>query len=122
MARSEDSLLGIPRNFLRPCLLLLIAERPSYGYDLLERLSELGFPQADPGLLYRSLRAMEQEGLVASSWDKSDVGPSRRTYRQTPEGKDWLHAWAGSLRQTRTILDTFLERYTAVSQEPSSTR
>lgn len=113
-------LAGLPRNFLRPCLLLLVRERPSYGYDLLVRLGEL-VGRADPGMLYRSLRAMEQEGLVHSSWQASEVGPPRRTYRLSEEGEDWLHAWSGSLRETRRVIDRFLDHYDQVVSEPSST-
>lgn len=112
MPRTGDDLLaGLPRNFLRPCLLLMIGEAPSYGYDLLERLRDVGYKQVDPGLVYRSLRAMEQEGLLESSWTGSEVGPPRRTYQLSDEGLDWLHAWAGSLRQTEQIIGRFLGRY-----------
>lgn len=111
----DDPLAGLPRNFQRPCLLLLIGERPSHGYDLLERLRELGLRQADPGMLYRSLRAMEQEGLVKSDWEVSDLGPPRRTYVLSEEGRDWLHAWAGSLRETERVLQVFLQRYAEFS-------
>lgn len=102
---------GLPRNFLRPCLLLLLAETPSHGYDLLEQIGELGLEQTDPGGLYRALRAMEQEGLVRSWWEPSDSGPARRTYDLTDEGMDWLHAWAGSLREVRRLLHRYLTRY-----------
>jgi PadR family transcriptional regulator, regulatory protein PadR len=102
---------GLPRNFLRPCLLLLLAETPSHGYDLLEQIGELGLEQTDPGGLYRALRAMEQEGLVRSWWEPSDSGPARRTYDLTDEGLDWLHAWAGSLREVRRLLRRYLTRY-----------
>jgi PadR family transcriptional regulator, regulatory protein PadR len=107
----DDLLAGLPRNYLRPCLLLLIAEKPSYGYDLLVRLGELGLHHVDPGMLYRSLRAMEQEGLVRSSWQGSDIGPPRRTYQLSDEGQDWLHAWAGSLRETTRVIGLLLGRY-----------
>jgi poly-beta-hydroxybutyrate-responsive repressor len=107
----DDLLAGLPRNYLRPCLLLLIAEKPSYGYDLLVRLGELGLRHVDPGMLYRSLRAMEQEGLVRSSWQGSDIGPPRRTYQLSDEGQDWLHAWAGSLRETTRVIGLLLGRY-----------
>lgn len=116
----DEPLPGLPRNFLRPCLLLLIAEVPSsHGYDLLERVRELGFAHADPGLLYRSLRAMEQEGLVVSRWKNSEQGPPRRTYRLSDEGEDWLHAWSGSLRETVRIVSLFLSRYDILSAERS---
>jgi PadR family transcriptional regulator PadR len=105
---------GLPRSFLRSCLLLLIAERPSYGYDLQQGLKELGMASADPGGLYRTLRALERDGLVDSMWDVSDVGPPRRVYKLTDDGMDWLHAWAGAHRETRRILGSYVERYLAL--------
>lgn len=110
---------GLPRNYLRPCLLLLISEQPSHGYDLMERLEHLGLGTTDPGGLYRALRAMERDGLVLSHWEMSSTGPARRTYTLTEEGLDWLHAWAGALRESRRLLARFLERYEKmVATEP----
>lgn len=90
---------------------MLVKEQPSHGYDLLERLGEFGLKGADPGGLYRALRAMEQEDLMASRWETSDVGPPRRTYALTEDGEDWLHAWAGTLRETNRALQRYLDRY-----------
>jgi PadR family transcriptional regulator PadR len=112
----DDLPRGLPRNFLRPCLLLLIAEQPSHGYDLLERLGEIGYQRAEPGGLYRTLRLMEQEGLIQSDWGTSQVGPRRRTYWLSADGLDWLHAWAGSMRYTQRVLDGFLSRYETVAE------
>lgn len=111
---------GLPRNFLRPCLLLLLAEMPSHGYDLLERLGQLGLPAADPGGLYRLLRALERDGLVSSRWETSETGPARRTYELTPEGDEWLHAWAGALAEGRRIVGAFLERYASVTVDTAN--
>lgn len=102
---------GLPRSYLRPCLLLLLAESGSHGYELLEQVAVLGLEHADPGGLYRALRAMEQEGLVDSRWEHSNSGPARRTYEITDEGLDWLHAWAGSLRHVHRALGRYLARY-----------
>lgn len=116
MVRDGDEVsFGLPRNFMRPCLLLFIAQQPSHGYDLLERLRELGYRQIDAGGLYRSLRSMEQESLVESSWQPSESGPPRRIYRLTEDGEDWLHAWAGALRETHRIVGLFLARYDATT-------
>lgn len=101
----------MPRNFIRSCVLLLVAQRPSHGYDLLERLEQLGVRSADPGGLYRTLRSMEKDGLLLSSWETSAAGPARRGYELTEEGEVWLHAWAGAHAETRRILTTFIERY-----------
>ncbi|MCA1680840.1 MAG: helix-turn-helix transcriptional regulator, partial [Actinobacteria bacterium] len=47
---------ALPKNFLRPCLLLLLREAPAHGYELLDRLRAFGFEGSDPGGLYRALR------------------------------------------------------------------
>ena len=101
----------LPRNFLRPCLLLLLREQPAHGYDLLERLRPLGFGRDDPGGVYRALRALERDGLVRSAWEPSSNGPERRIYELTRAGMEDLHRYAKSLAAARDIVDLFLSRY-----------
>ncbi|HWC10995.1 MAG TPA: PadR family transcriptional regulator [Acidimicrobiales bacterium] len=112
----DDAQGGLPRNYLRASLLLLIAETPAHGYDLLEQIKDLGLANVDPGGLYRALRVMEQDGLVVSWWEHSSAGPARRSYRLTEEGLEWLHAWAGALREGRRFLTAYLDRYDAISE------
>lgn len=119
MAALQDAVIGLPRNYLRPCLLLLLAEGRAHGYELLEQVATLGLERTDPGGLYRTLRSMEQDGLVHSSWEPSESGPARRTYGLTDEGRDWLHAWSGSLREVQRLLAAYLTRYEAAVEEPS---
>lgn len=102
---------ALPRNFLRPCVLLLLRECPAHGYDLLERLQALGFKRDDPGGLYRSLRVLEAEGLVRSAWEQSRSGPDRRIYQLTRAGGEELHRRARELVGARELLDVFLSRY-----------
>ncbi len=99
------------RNFLRPCLLLLLREDPAHGYDLFERLAPFGFGRSDPGRLYRTLRALEADGLVRSAWEKSGSGPDRRIYALTRAGMEELHRAARALARTGETLDVFLSRY-----------
>lgn len=111
----------LPKNFLRPCLLLLLREQPAHGYDLLERLRPLGFSRDDPGRLYRALRQLESDGLVRSVWEKSTSGPDRRMYELTRAGMETLHASAKDLMVTGGILSVFLSRYSefvALDAEP----
>jgi len=112
----EEPQGGLPRNYLRASLLLLIAESPAHGYDLLDQIKELGLANVDPGGLYRGLRVMEQDGLVASWWEHSSAGPARRSYRLTEEGVEWLHAWAGALREGRRFLSAYLSRYDSIAE------
>jgi hypothetical protein len=53
-----------PKNFLRPCLLLLLDEQPDYGYELRDRLSHFSGAHWDAGTIYRVLNAMEVRGLL----------------------------------------------------------
>lgn len=101
----------MPRNYLRPCLLLLLAEGTSHGYELLDQVAALSLDRADPGRVYRCLRAMDEEGLVHSAWEPSSTGPARRTYALTDEGREWLHALAGSLAEVSRALATYQQRY-----------
>jgi PadR family transcriptional regulator, regulatory protein PadR len=101
----------LPRNFLRPCILLLLREGPAHGYDLVERLRAFGFTRPDPGGLYRALRALETEGLVHSAWQVSNQGPDRRIYKITRSGAQALHSHAQALQGTARLLHAFLGRY-----------
>jgi len=102
---------GQIRSFLQPRILLLLALKPAHGYELMERLEEADGPGADPGLLYRTLRQFEEEGLVHSAWDTEGRGPARRVYEITDDGQEYLRAWAANIRQTRERLERFLADY-----------
>jgi poly-beta-hydroxybutyrate-responsive repressor len=111
MSAPETPPGALPKNFLRPCLLLLLREQPAHGYDLLERLRPLGFSRDDPGRLYRALRALESDGLVHSAWEPSGSGPDRRIYELTRPGMEALHDAVQSLLATNAIIGVFLSRY-----------
>jgi len=102
---------GRVHGYIQPRLLLLLAEKPAHGYELMERLGREDEAGADPGLLYRTLRQFEGEGLVRSSWDTEGRGAARRVYEITDEGIDYLHAWAINIRRTRERLERFLGDY-----------
>jgi PadR family transcriptional regulator PadR len=119
---AEEIPVGLPRNYLRPCLLLLLAEGTSHGYELLDQIGVLGLDRVDPGGLYRCLRAMDEEGLVRSTWEPSASGPARRTYELTDEGREWLHLVAGSLAEVARSLATYRRRYQRVVEQPDRVR
>lgn len=102
---------ALPKDFLRPCLLLLLREEPGHGYDLLEQVRSFGFDGSDPGGLYRALRKLEQEGLVHSAWEPSAAGPQRRIYEITRAGMQELHDRAKSIADGQQRIASFLSRY-----------
>ena len=94
-----------PRNWLVPVILLSL-------YELMERASAFGFEAMNPGTLYRTLRQMEKEGIVESSWETSRGGPARRMYTITDAGRSYLDFWAKSLEQYQRTMDNFFRLYT----------
>ena len=98
-------------RFVEPSLLLLLRERPLHGYELLERIPELGEGRVDIGNLYRLLRRLEEEGLVRSQWSADLPGPAKRTYELTADGRRLLDRWAEALREAQGTISKFLDRY-----------
>ena len=105
------------RRFLRPVVMLLLAEEPMHGYELMGRLKEFGIGQGgmDPSLLYRLLRVLERAGLAESSLDDSGSGPARKVYNLTPEGIEVLDMWAANLDEVSDLLNKFKQRHGKLS-------
>lgn len=118
-ARSEEpNPVLTPRSYLQGCLLLLIAESPAHGYDLVERLGELGLANIDSPAVYRALRTLNDDGLLESWWEGSDVGPARRRYRLSDRGAATLEAWAATIDNSASWLHAFLTRHRQLRQPP----
>lgn len=110
---------GLPKDFLRPCLLLLLREDEAHGYELLESVCAFGFDHSDPGALYRSLRRLEDDGLVESGWCESDSGPRKRVYSLTAAGVEELDRRAADLAEGERRIDAFLGRYLRARRLPN---
>ena len=100
-----------PPNWLVPMMLLSIREWDSHGYELMERARALGFETMNPGTLYRTLRQMEKDGVVESSWETSRGGAARRMYTITDAGEAYLGFWARSLGRYQQSMDAFFRLY-----------
>jgi PadR family transcriptional regulator, regulatory protein PadR len=74
------------KGVLSLLLLRLLAERESYGYELVGRLRELGLHDIADGTVYPALARLEREGRVSARLIASRSGPARKYYRPTPDG------------------------------------
>jgi PadR family transcriptional regulator, regulatory protein PadR len=85
-----DPLTGeLRRREVLPLLVMhLMATGPSYGNQLMERISELteGVLSVNPNTMYPLLRQLEASGLIEGQWEHPERR-SRRYYSLTPEGK-----------------------------------
>ena len=96
---------SLPRQFLRPLLTIALTGGASYGYELAERLHQLGLQMIDTAAVYRMLRTMEHERLVESWWESSAAGPRRRVYELTTSGSVAAQNHAHDLAEIRDLLD-----------------
>ncbi len=108
-----------PRNFILPALLLLVSERPGYGYELVPRLQDLGLDHVDRPAVYRALSQLEQDGLVLPSSQNPTAGQARRVYRITPDGDRTLRDWMGVVKAEHDHLSQVLRRYLATGTTDS---
>ncbi len=107
-----------PRDLLVPYILLAVSLQRAYGYLIEEYLKSLGFFGVDKSLLYRTLRQLEKEGLLLSSWEMSPTGPARRVYTLTEVGQFWLDSWSTALAAYRSMIDAFFALYTGGGTPP----
>ncbi|HEY0874793.1 MAG TPA: helix-turn-helix transcriptional regulator [Vicinamibacterales bacterium] len=94
-----------PRSFLplKPVdleLLLALAGGDLHGYGLVQAISEHtdGLVVLDPGNLYRVIKRLLSEGLIAES-DRNAADEKRKDYRITPLGGRVLAAELDRLRR-----------------------
>jgi PadR family transcriptional regulator, regulatory protein PadR len=98
---------GRPKNWLVLVMLLTLRESDSYGYELRERAAEFGCEALNYGTYYRTLRQMEENGSVDSTWDVKSNGPARRMYSITEAGESYLAFLAEGLKQYQRNMDAF---------------
>lgn len=77
------------------CLLLGTLRTPASGYALKTQFDEAFrfFWPAELSQIYRTLKRLEDQGLLASRQAASDKGPERRVYRTTAKGRARLRQW-----------------------------
>jgi PadR family transcriptional regulator PadR len=118
-AGTADPLVGELRRagLLRLLVLHFCAEGPSYGNQLIERITTLtgGLVAVNPNTMYPMLRSLEADGLIAGKWEHPERR-SRRFYTLTDAGaeecrrlqghvKGLLDRLAGSIEAIRAELD-----------------
>jgi len=105
-ARKGDPFTGeLRRREVLPLLVMhLIAQGPSYGNQLMERIARMteGVLSVNPNTMYPLLRRLEDEGLIEGQWEHPERR-SRRFYSLTGAGRT---QYAELLEEVRPFLDS----------------
>lgn len=96
------------RGVLDLCVLGLLADDESYGYELVQKLEAAGLGEIRGGTLYPVLLRLQQAGLVAARWRSGESGPARKYYRLTANGRAVLRDTAAEWRDFGGRVDAIL--------------
>jgi len=88
----------LPQGTLDLLILKAVAVEPVHGYAIAQRLQQVsrGVVQVPEGSLYPALHRLENRGVLAADWRKTDTGREAKFYRLTRKGRKQLEAEAAS--------------------------
>jgi PadR family transcriptional regulator PadR len=105
-AKPQDPFTGeLRRREVLPLLVLhLIADGPSYGNQLMERIAGMtaGVLSVNPNTMYPLLRRLESRGLIRGDWEH----PERRTRRYYSLTDDGRAEYERLVEEVRPFLDS----------------
>ena len=98
-----DNITEMLKGILEGCVLDIISQNETYGYEITRRLNTLGFTDVVDGTVYTILVRLEKNNLVEIEKKPSDMGPPRKFYKLNESGRE--------------ALKQFWERWTFISSK-----
>ena len=95
---------------IKYAILGFLSWRPLTGYDLKKMFADSAFVywSGNNNQIYRTLVALDREGLVTSEVEHQETGPSRKMYTITEKGSSELRDWVLSSPELPQLRNTFL--------------
>jgi PadR family transcriptional regulator, regulatory protein PadR len=73
--------------------------------------------RADSAAVYRTLKQLEKDGEVRSSWVTAESGPAIRVYTLTPVGWEKLDHWRVDVAERLENLNHFMAAYVRLKSD-----
>lgn len=101
----------VPPGTLELLILKTLSLEPLHGLGVSKRLEQVtgGTFQLNPGSFFPALHRMEQEGLLAGVWGRSENNRQAKYYRLTRAGRRRLKAQERDWRRTVSVIARVLE-------------
>ena len=102
-------------------LLLLLAERPMYGYEIIKELEKKfsGYWKPKTGTIYPALEKLEKSKSVTSKVEFMDKAPDRKHYAITAKGQNDLAESMVHWSKMAEIIENHWETHQAVFRHTS---
>ena len=97
------------KGTLEGCILKVISQNESYGYEISEKLKEYGFTDISEGTIYPLLLRLEKNGLISANYKQSPVGPKRKYFTVSPKGKNEIDNFYSSWIELSNAINTLFE-------------
>lgn len=104
--------MGNLYRYVEPITLYLLKQMgKTHGYELAKGIQEHALTDSvvEAGALYRTLRRLEENNFVVSTWDTTSAGPAKRVYELTEDGEKHLQEWVCVLERLIRQMDGFVE-------------
>lgn len=96
------------RGTLEGCILKIISTEVTYGYEIVVRLERFGFEDMREGTIYPLLVRLEKKKKILSEFRPSPLGPSRKYYALTEEGRELLQEFEECWRTISKTVENIL--------------
>lgn len=100
------------KGIMEACILKIINDDVVYGYELSEKLQNLGLDAVSEGTIYPILLRLQKNSFIYSEKRDSDFGPRRKYYFITEEGKEALNLMIEEWDKIAGPIDTILKEDT----------
>lgn len=97
------------RGNLEGCMLKIIEQKMTYGYEIIEDLKAIGMEDVSEGSIYPILLRLEKQHYITSEFKASPYGPKRKYYAITMEGKQYLKEFYQCWKQIYHSVHTLFE-------------
>ncbi|MFU0833784.1 MAG: PadR domain-containing protein [Oscillospiraceae bacterium] len=81
------------KGILDGCILKVISNQETYGYEISQQLKKYGFSNISEGTIYPLLLRLEKNGLITAQYRESSLGPKRKYFSISSAGRTELDAF-----------------------------
>lgn len=96
------------KGLLEGCILKIISQKSTYGYDILTHLTEAGFSNIKENSIYLLLTRLEKKQYITSFYEPSSIGPARKYYKITEDGLQYLNEFITAWNETEYFVNYIL--------------
>jgi PadR family transcriptional regulator, regulatory protein PadR len=105
-------------------LLLLLSEKPMYGYEIIRELEKRfsGYWKPKAGTIYPALEKLEKNRLLTSRVEFREEAPDRKHYALTDAGRSELAGTMAYWTRMTEILETYRETHQSIFRHKTELR